>query len=216
MRLIKWFLIGFFAAVTVGFVTAQAYTMGEIPADSELFITLENQPRDYDIFNPPQIEVSMFADFSDSAVGNYLGTIWTLEDLKAAELRLNTQFPEMQQLNKYVFFIIEQADKPIVYKPPLASGMVDPEATQTSISWGWKYARYATDATSKECLQVDYYTDSGTSKAQLLGVIKQFDNLVSNGNDAGKALRSVADLYSKVEEAKNELRVMRLIVGDTK
>jgi hypothetical protein len=218
MRLIKWFLIGFFAAVSIGFCTAQAYVIGEIPPDSTQFITLENQPRGYDIFNPPQVEVSMFADFSDSAIGNYLGTIWTLEDLKTAELRLNMQFPEMLQLNKYVFFIIEQADKPIVYKPPLPNGMVDPTATQTSISWGWKYARLITGDTPpsiEQCTSVDYYANSGTSKAQLLGVIKQFDNLVSNGNDAGKVLRSVADLYSKVEEVKNELSVIRTIVGDT-
>ncbi|MBL1321516.1 MAG: hypothetical protein COA63_010725 [Methylophaga sp.] len=216
MRLLKYFLIGFCLALSVGFCTAQAYIIGEIPADSTQFITLENQPVNYDIFNPPQVEVSMFADFSDSAIGNYIGTIWQHEDLAAVTARTGKEFPEMEAVNKYVSFIIEQADKPIIYLPPLPDGSVDPNATVVSFSWGWRYARLITDATIEECSVVDYYTDSGTSKAQLLGVIKQFDNLVSSGNDAGKVLRSVADLYGKVEEVKNELSVIDNIVRDTK
>jgi hypothetical protein len=72
-----------------------------------------------------------------------------------------------------------------------------------------------TNATTEECSLVDYYADSDTTQAQLLGLIKQMDNLVSNGGNAGKVLRSVADLYGKVDEVKNELSVMRLIIGDT-
>ncbi|PHS23492.1 MAG: hypothetical protein COA83_09645 [Methylophaga sp.] len=209
MRLFKWFLIGFCLAVSVGFCTAQAYMIGEIPPNSTAFITLENQPIDYDINNPPEIEVSMFADFSDSVVGSYLFTIWDHEDLAVAEERLSMEFVEIGQLNKYVQFGIRQPDKNVMI------GEDGQYVNTESISWGWRYARLVTGAPIDLCTPVDYYTNSDTSRAQLLGVIQQFDNLVSNGNDAGKVLRSVADLYSKVDEVKNELSVIRSIVSDT-
>lgn len=202
MRLLKYFLIGFFAAISIGFCTAQAYTTGEIPGDSETFTTLENQNIIYGEAN--LVQVSMFADFSDYVEGELLFAIWDREDLTKAEQRLGMEFPEVSQLEKYVQFGIRQNDK-------LRSIDTEPDSV---ISWGWKYARYP-KATDAVCTTVDYFQETGTTKAQLLGVIKQFDNLVSNGGDAGKVLRSVADLYGKVDEVKNELSVMRIIVDAT-
>jgi len=197
-------------------ITAQAYLLGEIPTDSTDFITLENQPKNYDIFNPPEIEVSLFADFSDSSKGRFVGVIWDRESLDAVIARTGQEYPEVSGMNKYVTFILEQPDKPVVYRPALSNGDVDPTASKTVITMGWKYARLVVAGNPvDQCTQNDYYTDSGTTKNQLLGVIKQFDNLVSNGDNAGKVLRSVADLYGKVDEVKNELSVLKNIVSDT-
>ena len=198
-------------------VNAQAYIIGEIPAHTDKFITLENQPKDYDISNPPQVEVSMFADFRDSAVGSFLFAIWDREDLAGAEQRLSMKFLEIDQLNKYVQFGIRQPDKNVMI------GEDGAYANSEYISWGWRYARLVTDSNSPEqCTAIDYYTDSGTTKKQLLGVLDQLTRLLTSQEPnlttlegAAKKSRSIADLQSKAEELTLELYTIRSIVNNT-
>lgn len=195
----------------------QAYVIGEIPAYTDKFITLENQPKNYDISNPPLIEVSMFADFSDSVVGSFLFAIWDREDLAVAEQRLSMEFLEIDQLNKYVQFGIRQPDKNVMI------GEDGAYVNTESISWGWRYARLVTDEATGQCKSIDYYTDSGTTKKQLLGVLDQLTRLLTSQEPnlttlegAAKKSRSVADLQSKTEELTLELYIIRSIVENTK
>lgn len=216
MRSLKWFLIGFFIVVVAVFCTAQAYVIGEIPAHTDKFITLENQPRDYDISNPPQVEVSMFADFSDSAVGSFLFVVWDREDLTEAEQRLSMEFSGVDQLEKYVQIGISQPNKNVMI------GEDGAYVNTESISWGWRYARLVTDEATKQCTAIDYYTNSGTTKKQLLGVLDQLTRLLTSQEPnlttlegAAKKSRSIADLQSKAEELTLELYTIRSIVDAT-
>lgn len=52
----------------------------------------------------------------------------------------------------------------------------------------------------------------GTTKAQVLGLITQLENLIAADADTAKAMRSVADLYGKTDEVKHELSVIKEII----
>jgi hypothetical protein len=54
-----------------------------------------------------------------------------------------------------------------------------------------------------------------TTKAQILGLLTQLENLMNNDQDTAKALRSVSNLYDKREEVLHELGVIRAIVNKT-
>jgi hypothetical protein len=57
---------------------------------------------------------------------------------------------------------------------------------------------------------------TGTTKAQLNGLLTQLDNLMLNANNTVSAMNSVSNLYGKVDEVRNEISVLKEVLDTSK
>lgn len=156
-------------------------------------ITEQNQPAP-----ETMIEVADNPHFEGFIVAKFFAVMRHIEDLDAAEIRLGTQHPEVKDLLRWetvLVFVPETREiKDFRYgrtiegqEAPVVIGepVVDPQPEEPS---------------------------EGPSKAQQLGLLLQLKNLISNGQDTAKAMRSVADLYSKSEEVIAELDAITVLI----